>query len=77
MSYHYFFKIIDKGAIEHLGPLGVTLGLKNFIFEYSKMHNGLFFNYCLLFIGGTLILMLLKAVFYPLLLLLLLLLALI
>jgi NADH-ubiquinone oxidoreductase chain 5 len=51
-GYNISFKLIDRGIIEYLGPLGITRFLSVFSKNISKIQTGLLYHYALTIIFG-------------------------
>jgi NADH-ubiquinone oxidoreductase chain 5 len=52
-GYHISFKLIDRGLIELIGPLGITRGLSTIIDKTSKFQSGLIYHYIFTMILGV------------------------
>lgn len=51
-GYHISFKLVDRGIIELIGPLGITRGLSVIIKRVSNLQTGLIYHYALMIILG-------------------------
>jgi NADH-ubiquinone oxidoreductase chain 5 len=52
-GYHISFKLIDRGVIELVGPLGITRGLSQLTKKISQFQSGLIYHYVFMMILGT------------------------
>jgi NADH-ubiquinone oxidoreductase chain 5 len=50
-SYHYFYKMIDRGLIEKLGPFGIVNTLDKGIQEVKTLQSGFVIHYLTYFLG--------------------------
>lgn len=51
------YKLIDRGVIEYIGPVGLSRGLEQFSVTLSRIQSGMIYHYGLLFfVSLTLIL---------------------
>lgn len=50
LSYHFFYKIIDRGIVELIGPFGIVNTLINFYSMVKKYQTGFILTYLSYFI---------------------------
>lgn len=48
LSYHFFFKLLDRGILELIGPLGVVLLINKIKKILFKIHTGYYYHYILI-----------------------------
>jgi proton-translocating NADH-quinone oxidoreductase chain L len=53
-AYHYSFKLLDKGVIEVLGPLGIIATMKALAKQIRRLQTGFIYHYALLMLVGVL-----------------------
>jgi NADH-ubiquinone oxidoreductase chain 5 len=56
-SYQYIFKLSDKGLLEIIGPYGLFKMLGTSSKELIKFHDGFLYNYIIIFLFSTIILL--------------------
>lgn len=57
-GYNITYKILDRGLIEELGPSGVVRVVGRLTQESSKIQTGQIYQYCLVMIAGTIVMIL-------------------
>lgn len=45
LAYTIFYKVVDKGIIELLGPFGIVLSIQNALFVQQTVQTGLVYHY--------------------------------
>ncbi len=66
-GYKIFVKMIDKGLLEFLGPLGLTNFFRSASVYASSLQSGLIYHYAFVFLAGLLLLLTLFALNFSLL----------
>lgn len=56
MGYVVTYRVIDRGLLEMIGPLGIARVLKTLTQRVSNIQSGLVFNYLLVMIAFTAVL---------------------